>query len=467
MSANRNSALDYAQKNRNRFLEELKTLVRIPSVSTDPQYQAQVEAAAAWVADQLRSLGMNNVAVYPTARHPLVYGEYRCAAPQAATLLVYGHYDVQPPEPLELWQSPPFEPRLSGEYLVGRGVSDMKGQLLAGLKAIESILKTDQLNVNLRFLVEGEEEIGSPSLEKFIAEHQDLLRADVALNLDSGILAPDFPTITIALRGLAYFELRVYGPAGDLHSGVFGGAVHNPAQVLCELIAGMHDAQGRVTLPGFYDRVRPLSEAERQSLARLPLDDAYFLKITGAPALFGEEGYTSAERVGARPTLEVNGLYSGYIGESSKTVLPAYAMAKISCRLVPDQDPVEVHQQLLDYLKAHAPCTVRWEVIQHAASPAAMIDPDRPEVVALSRAMEQVWGMKPAFKREGGSIPVVAQLKSILSMPTILTGFGLPDDNLHAPNERLHLPTWQRGIETLIHFFYNLTEQGAAQGIKE
>ncbi len=458
MSANRNSALDYAQKNRDRFLEELKTFVRIPSVSTDPQYQAQVEAAATWVADQLRSLGMNNVAIYPTARHPLVYGEYRCAAPQAATLLVYGHYDVQPPEPLELWQSPPFEPTLSGEYLVGRGVSDMKGQLLAGLKAIESILKADQLNVNLRFLVEGEEEIGSPSLEKFIAEHQDLLGADLALNLDSGILAPDFPTITIALRGLAYFELRVYGPAGDLHSGVFGGAVHNPAQVLCELIAGMHDAQGRVTLPGFYDRVRPLSEAERQSLARLPLDDAYFLKITGAPALFGEEGYTSAERIGARPTLEVNGLYSGYIGEGSKTVLPAYAMAKISCRLVPDQDPAEVHQQLFDYLKAHAPSTVRWEVIQHAAAPAAMIEPDRPEVIALSRAMEQVWGRKPAFKREGGSIPVVAQLKSILSMPTILTGFGLPDDNLHAPNERLHLPTWQRGIETLIHFFYNLTE---------
>lgn len=458
MSANRNSALDYAQKNHNRFLEELKTFVRIPSVSTDPQYQAQVEAAATWVADQLRSLGMSDVAVYPTARHPLVYGEYRCATPQAATLLVYGHYDVQPPEPLELWQSPPFEPSLSREYLVGRGVSDMKGQLLAGLKAIESILKADQLNVNLRFLVEGEEEIGSPSLAKFIAEHQDLLRADVALNLDSGILAPDFPTITIALRGLAYFELRVYGPAGDLHSGVFGGAVHNPAQVLCELIAGMHDAQGRVTLPGFYDRVRPLSEAERQSLARLPLDDAYFLKITGAPALFGEEGYTSAERIGARPTLEVNGLYSGYIGEGSKTVLPAYAMAKISCRLVPDQDPAEVHQQLFDYLKAHAPSTVRWEVIQHAAAPAAMIEPDRPEVIALSRAMEKVWGRKPAFKREGGSIPVVAQLKSILSMPTILTGFGLPDDNLHAPNERLHLPTWQRGIETLIHFFYNLTE---------
>lgn len=458
MSANRHAALDYAQKYQARFLEELKALVSIPSVSTEPQYQAQMEAAATWVVEQLRSLGMSNVAIHPTARHPVVCGEYHCTNPDAPTILVYGHYDVQPPEPLELWQSPPFEPTVNGDYLYGRGASDMKGQLLAGLKAIEAILKADQLNVNLRFLVEGEEEIGSPSLEKFIAEHQELLRADVALNLDSGILAPDFPTITVALRGLAYFELRVYGPAGDLHSGVFGGAVHNPAQVLCELIAGMHDAQGKVTLPGFYDRVRPLSEAERADMARLPLDEAHFLKTTGAPALFGEEGYTPAERVGARPTLEVNGLYSGYIGEGSKTVLPAYAMAKISCRLVPDQHPDEVYQQFLDYLKAHAPRTVRWEVIQHAGSPAAMIEPDRPEVAALSRAMEQVWGMKPAFKREGGSIPVVAQLKSILDMPSILTGFGLPDDNLHAPNERLHLPTWQRGIETLIHFFYNLVD---------
>lgn len=456
MSGNRNTALEYARQNRERFLEELKTLIKIPSVSTDPQAQDQMQAAAEWVAEQLRSLGANNVAIYPTARHPVVCGEIRCADPNAPTLLVYGHYDVQPPEPLELWQSPPFEPTVKGDYLFGRGASDMKGQLLAGLKAIEAILKTDQLKVNLRFLVEGEEEIGSPSLEKFISENQPLLQAEVALNLDSGILAADFPSITISLRGLAYFELRVYGAASDLHSGTFGGVVHNPAQVLCELIAGMHDAHGRVTLPGFYDRVRPLSDAERADMARLPLDEAYFLKTTGAPALFGEEGYTPAERVGARPTLEVNGLYSGFISEGSKTVLPAYAMAKISCRLVPYQDPNEVHQQLLEYLKAHAPRTVRWEVVQHAGSPAAMIEPDRPEVVALSRAMEQVWGVKPAFKREGGSIPVVAQLKEILGMPTILSGFGLPDDNLHAPNERLHLPTWQRGIETLIHFFYNL-----------
>jgi len=456
MSGNRTAALAYAQTHQDQFLEELKALIKIPSVSTDPQSATQMTAAADWVAEQLRALGMSQVAICPTERHPVVCGEYRCPDPHAPTLLVYGHYDVQPPDPLELWQSPPFEPTVNGDYLYGRGASDMKGQLLAGLKAIESILKTDQLKVNLRFLVEGEEEIGSPSLQKFLSENRERLQADVALNLDSGILAPDLPAITIALRGLAYFELRVYGAASDLHSGTFGGVVHNPAQVLCELIAGMHDAQGRVTLPGFYDRVRPLSEAERAEMARLPLDEAYFLKVTGAPALFGEEGYTPAERVGARPTLEVNGLYSGYIGEGSKTVLPAYAMAKISCRLVPDQDPAEVYQQLLDYLQTHAPRTVRWEVTQHAAAPAAMIESNREEVTALSQAMEQVWGTKPAFKREGGSIPVVAQLQQLLGMPTILCGFGLPDDNLHAPNERLHLPTWRRGIETLIHFFYNL-----------
>lgn len=457
MSVNRNTALNYARENRDRFLEELKALIRIPSVSTEPQYQAHMQSAANWVAEQLRALGMSNVSVCPTNGHPVVCGEYRSPFANAKTLLVYGHYDVQPVDPLELWESPPFEPTLRGDYLFGRGASDMKGQLIVGLKAIESILKTDHLNVHLRFLIEGEEEMGSPNLAQFITQNQEVLRADVALNLDSGILTPDFPSITVSLRGLAYFELRVYGPASDLHSGTFGGAVHNPAQVLCELVAGMHDAQGRVTLPGFYDRVRPLSEAERAEMARLPLDETYFLKTTGAPALFGEAGYTPAEQVGARPTLEVNGLYSGYIGEGSKTVLPAYAMAKLSCRLVPDQDPAEVHQQLLDYLKAHAPRTVRWEVIHHAGAPPAMIEPDRPEVAALSQAMEQVWGVKPAFKREGGSIPIVAQLKSILGMPTILTGFGLPDDNLHAPNERLHLPTWQRGIETLIHFFYNLS----------
>jgi acetylornithine deacetylase/succinyl-diaminopimelate desuccinylase-like protein len=332
----------------------------------------------------------------------------------------------------------------------------MKGQILAGFFAIESILKTGPLPCNLKFIFEGEEEIGSPNLGPFIASHKELLSSDMVLNLDSGIIAEDFPSITCALRGLAYFELRVSGASSDLHSGMFGGAVHNPAQVLCELIAGMHDAKGRITLPGFYDRVRPLSAEERADMARLPLDDDYFLKITGAPALFGEAGYTAAEQIGARPTLEVNGLLSGYTGEGSKTVLPAKAMAKISMRLVPDQDPADVYQQLLKYLEAHAPKTVKWEVEAMAGGFASIVDRNTPGVQALSDAFETVWGKPVGFKREGGSVPVVAQMQSILGKASILAGFGLPDDNLHAPNEKLHLPTWYRGIDVVIHFMFNL-----------
>jgi acetylornithine deacetylase/succinyl-diaminopimelate desuccinylase-like protein len=456
MSNNRSASVEYLRSQTQRFLDELREFVSIPSVSTDPEYQPGIEQAAQWLVEKLKKLGVSDARSVPTARHPVVIGKLERAGANAPTILVYGHYDVQPADPLELWQTPPFEPAVRGENLYGRGASDMKGQLLAGLNAIEAILNTGSLGVNLRFILEGEEEIGSPSIQEFIRSHQKELKADVVLNLDSGIVAPHLPTISVSLRGLAYFELRVYGAASDLHSGVFGGAVHNPAQVLCELIAGMHDAKGRVTLPGFYDRVRPLMAEERADFARLPTDEAYYLKITGAPALFGEEGYTAAERVGGRPTLEVNGLYSGFIGEGSKTVLPAYAMAKISCRLVPDQDPQEVHKQLLAYLQEHAPATVKWEVKDLAGAPASIIDRNRAEVVALSKAMESVWGVRPIFKREGGSVPIVGYLQEILGLPTILTGFGLPDDNLHAPNEKLHLPTWQRGTEALVHFFYNL-----------
>ncbi|MGB9639282.1 MAG: dipeptidase [Anaerolineales bacterium] len=458
MTDKREKAIAYAHEHQDRFLNELKEIIAIPSVSTDSKYQADMDKAANWIVQKLKDLGAENVKIMPTAKHPVVVGRLSRGSAEAPTFLVYGHYDVQPPEPLELWVTPPFEPTVRGENLYGRGASDMKGQMLAGLKALESIIKTDDLPLNLRFIFEGEEEIGSPSLGEFIQNHKELLQADIALNLDGGIVAPDLPTISVSVRGLAYFELRVYGAASDLHSGMFGGAVHNPAQVLCELIAGMHDHQGRVTLPGFYQKVRPLTEEDRANFARLPTDDTYFLKTTGAPALFGEVGYTAAERIGARPTLEVNGLYSGYIGEGSKTVLPAYAMAKISCRLVADQDPEEVHQQLLQYLEKNAPKSVRWELTQMAGSPASSIDTHKPEVQALAQAMEQIWNVKPIFKREGGSIPIIGQLQQILGMPTILVGFGLPDDNLHAPNEKLHLPTWRRGIDTLIHFFYNVKE---------
>ncbi len=452
-------AIQYARANQDRFLQDLKTLTAIPSVSTSPEARLDMQRAAEWIAAHLESLGLDQVQVMPTAGPPVVFGEWLKAGGQAPTVLVYGHYDVQPAEPLELWTSPAFEPQVRGENLYGRGVTDMKGQFLAVMDAVEAILQTSRLPVNVKFLIEGEEEIGSPSLGDFMAAHRDLLACDLALNPDTGIFSQTQPSITYALRGLAYFELRVFGPDHDLHSGLFGGIVNNPAQVLCELIASMHDPQGRITLPGFYDRVRPLSEAERQELARLPTDDATYLSQTGAPALWGETGYSPVERLGARPTLEVNGLLSGFTSEGSKTVLPARAMAKISMRLVPDQDPDEVHQQLLRYLERHAPQTVRWEVTPLGGGPASISERDSAGVRAMSSALEAVWGVRPVFKREGGSVPVVGDFKHYLGVESVNIGFSLPDDNMHAPDEKLHLPTWQRGIEAMIYFFYNLAEQ--------
>jgi acetylornithine deacetylase/succinyl-diaminopimelate desuccinylase-like protein len=457
MTEHRTRAIEYAHQNSEVFLNNLKEIVAIPSVSTSMEHKADMQRAAEWNAAKLNDLGMNNVQVMQTGGHPVVYADW-LNAPGAPTILVYGHYDVQPSEPNELWNSPPFVPTLNGACLVGRGASDMKGQVVAVFSAIEAIIRTQgSFPVNLKFLIEGEEEIGSPSLSGFIEQHKDLLAADVALNPDAGMIGADVPTLVYALRGLAYFELRVYGPSGDLHSGLYGGVVHNPAQALCELIAGMHDSQGRVTLPGYYDRVHPLPEEERAELARLPMDEAYYRQQTGVPQVWGEAGYTPVERVGARPTLEVNGLYAGFIGAGSKTVLPSYAMAKISMRLVPDQDPAEVHQQLRRYLEEHAPATIRWELTAMQGGPASLSDPHQPAAEALANALEQVWGKRPVYKREGGSIPVVSDMQKLLHIDSVLTGFGLPDDNLHAPNEKLHLPTWYKGIDALVHFFYNFS----------
>ncbi len=452
------TALSYAQEHKDQILDELIEFVSIPSVSTDPEKKTEMQRAAQWVANQMHSLGFENVKILPTARHPVVYGESLKAGSDKPTVLIYGHYDVQPAEPLELWGTPPFEPTQQGENLYGRGASDMKGQVVASLKAVEAYAHTGDLPINVKFIIEGEEEIGSPSLEKFLTENKDMLSSDFAINPDTGMIGADTPTITYGLRGLAYFELRVTGPEHDLHSGIFGGAVHNPAQVLCELIAGMHDENGRVTLPGYYDSVRSLDDEERAELARLPLDETFYLEQTGAPELFGETGYTAYERVGARPTLEVNGLLSGFTGEGSKTVLPAKAMAKISMRLVPDQNPDEVYQQFKRYLEENAPPTIRWELEDLNQGDAAITDCNMPGVVALSQAMEATWGKKPVYKREGGSVPVVAQMQKILGIESVLTGFGLPDDNLHAPNEKIHLPTFFNGIDTFIRYLDILGE---------
>ena len=455
----RQQALTYAHQNHERFLEELKEFLAIPSVSTDPEHVADIRRAAEWAAGQLTRLGMENVQILPTGGHPVVYGEQLQAGKDAPTVLIYGHYDIQPVDPLDLWTSDPFKAEVRGDNLYARGASDMKGQVLASLKAVESIAHTrdaGRLPVNLKWLLEGEEEIGSVHLGDFIKQNAKMLRADFCINPDAGMIGADAPTITYGLRGLAYFEIRVYGPDHDLHSGLFGGTVHNPAQALAELIAGMHDQNGHITLPGFYDSVRPVSQAERDEIRRLPTDEKHFLENTGAPALWGEPDYSPEERVSIRPTLEVNGLLSGFIGEGSKTVLPAWAMAKISCRLVPDQEPEEIHKCMVKYMQEHAPSTIKWDVKNLHNSGVAITERDSAGIRAMARAMEQVWGKRPLFKREGGSIGVVVQLQKYAGVESVLTGFGLPDDNMHSPNEKLHLPTWSKGIDAFINMFYNL-----------
>ena len=449
-------ALDYANQNSERFLNDLIDVLKIPSISTDAEYNSDVQRAAEWMANHLKRLGMENVEVMPTdGGHPVVYADY-IKRPGAPTVLVYGHYDVQPADPLELWQSGPFEPEVRGDLLFGRGSSDMKGQVLATFSAIEAVMKSGEVPVNLKFLLEGEEEIGSKNLEPLIKKHAEKFKADVSLNPDAGMMGIDQPTITYGLRGLAYLEITVWGPKADLHSGLYGGAVHNPAQALTELIAKMHDEKGQITLPGFYDSVRPLSEQERADFARLPNDDASYLEETGVPALWGEEGYTSAERTGARPTLEVNGLLSGWTGPGSKTVLPAKAMAKISCRLVPDQTPADVESQMVRFMESNAPKTIHWEAKRLTGSPFAIADLNNRGVKAMDKAMETIWGTRPFYRREGGSIGAVAMLQQICGVESVLVGTGLPSDNVHSPNEHLNLPTWYKGIDSFIHFFYNM-----------
>jgi acetylornithine deacetylase/succinyl-diaminopimelate desuccinylase-like protein len=458
MTDPRSSAIQYAHNNAARFLDDLKDFCSIPSISTDEASKAGIQSAAEWLVNYLRRLRMENVKIFQTPGHPVVYGEWLNAGETAPTALIYGHYDVQPVDPINLWETNPFAPDIRGDHIFGRGTTDMKGQILVALDAIDAIVYTSHLPINFKFLFEGEEEIGSPNLSSFLASHQEMLKCDFAINPDTGGLTPDIPCITYALRGLAYMELRVFGPDHDLHSGVFGGSVLNPAQALCELIAGMHDDQGRVTLPGFYDKVRIIDQEERAELARLPVDDNYYLKATGAPALYGESGFTTIERLGARPTLEVNGLYSGFIAEGSKTVLPAWAMAKISTRLVPDQQPGEVYQQMQSYLEARAPNKIRWSLTSMHGGSASISDRNSTYINALARALETVWHKKPLFKREGGSVPVVQDFQQILHIETVNTGFSMADDNMHSPNEKLHLPTWYRGIEAFIHFYFNLAE---------
>lgn len=452
----RNAAIKYAENNYQKTISFLDEIISIPSISTQPENSADMLICANRLIKKFQELGFDHIQLFTTQKHPIIYADFLNAGPQKPTLLIYGHYDVQPVDPIDLWTSDPFKSRVEGDYLYSRGSSDMKGQIVACLAAIEAVIKTGRLPVNIKYVIEGEEEIGSPNLKPFLESHKELLKSNVALNPDCGMVGINVPTIVYGLRGLAYFELKVFGPDHDLHSGVFGGVVHNPAQVLIDLIANMHDNNGKITLPHFYDDVLQLSENEKLELNRLNLDDSYYKAQTGVINTWGEKGYSAVERIGARPTLEVNGFLSGFTGTGAKTIIPAMAMAKLSTRLVPNQDPEKVHQQLLDFVKANIPDTVRWELSMLSGGHPSISDTSIPETIALSKALETVWGKKPIYKREGGSVPVVADMQQILGIDSVLTGFGLPDDNIHSPNERLHLPTWRKGIDALIHFFLNL-----------
>ena len=454
-----NSAIEAFQSNYQDYFNKFIDFLKIPSISADPKWSGDIEKAANWLADYLKTMGMDNVQLYPTRKNPIVYGEYLKAGSDKPIVLIYGHYDVQPPDPMNEWKSGPFEPVMDGENLAARGSSDMKGQILASLYAIESLLSVDALNVNLKFIYEGEEEIGSPSIVDFLRDHTELLKSDFVLNLDAGMTGKNEPTIVYGLRGLAYFEIYVQGPDHDLHSGLFGGVVYNPAQALSELIAGMKDSHGKIQLPGFYDSVKPLTEEERAELARLNINDELYKKQTGVDELFGEEGFTAVERIGARPTLDVNGFKSGYIGEGPKTVIPSTAMAKISMRLVPDQTPAEVNDQLVKYMKEHAPEQIKWKVVQLSSDPASIADPNYFATQAFAKALKETWGIDPIYKREGGSIPIVSHMKDLLGTESILSGFCLPGDLIHSPNEHIHIPTWKKGIEATIRFFYALGEK--------
>lgn len=455
MSPSVEAALRYASGKRSELLAELRTFVSIPSVSEGTHDQSDIKKAAEWIAARLRAMRLDRVEVLPTGGHPVVCGESLAAGPSAPTILIYGHYDVQSAAPLGDWDTDPYTATVEGENLYARGASDMKGQILAAVSAAEAILRSGTPPVNLKFIIEGEEEVGSPHLAGFLEKHRELLESDFVLNCDVGMLGPGRPTIFYGLRGMFTCKLRVTGPALDIHSGAFGGVVHNPIHALSELIAGFHGADGRVTLPGFYDRVRPLSAEERADMAALPLDDASYLKQSGAPKLWGEPGYIPVERAGARPALDVVHIHGG----SPKAAIPSQADALVTVRLVPDQAPDDIQASLRSYLEKRTPPTVRWDILECGGFPASLTDRNLPAVRALARAMEKVWGTKPLFYRSGGSIGAVGQMQRILGVDSVLTGFSLPDDNIHGPNEKLHLPTWERGIDALIHFFYYVAEE--------
>lgn len=447
---------EYQEAHREAFLDELKEWLRIPSISTLSVHKDDVRRAAEWLRDHFLQIGMTRAEVFPTAGHPIVYAEW-LGAPGAPTVLVYGHYDVQPADDAgKQWLSDPFEPVIRDGKLYARGATDDKGQTFTQVKAVHSLLVTGTMPVNIKFVVEGEEESGSPSMYPFVEQHADLLAADVTVVSDTQILALDRPSITTGLRGIVYMEIEVRGPAHALHSGVYGGIVHNPAQALAEILAALHDRDGRVAVPGFYDDVLELSPAERAALAQVPFTLERLQRDTGVSVPWGEPGYELHERLGIRPTLEINGLVSGWTGEGGKTVLPDTALAKVSCRLVPRQDPHTIYRLVADHVAALTPPTVRSETRLLHAGNWVVVDVDSPYMQAAARAYEFGFGARPVYVRDGGSIPVIGALQKVLGTPVVLMGFGLPDDNLHAPNEKYSLESFYRGMRTAAHFYQEL-----------
>ena len=453
------SALDrYLDDNKPRFLEQLKEALRIPSVSSQSEHKGDVRRCAEHIAAHLKKIGMTKAEVMDTPGHPVVYAEW-LGAPGKPTALLYGHYDVQPPEPLELWKTPPFEPTEKDGKLYARGACDDKGQVYMHLSAIEAHLAVNKaLPLNLKLVIEGEEEAGSESLEDFLKTNRKMLDADVIIVSDTSMLAPDHPALTYALRGILYTQIEVTGPTRDLHSGEFGGAVMNPANALCGIIAALKDADGRVTMPGFYDKVRELTVTEREAYAAVPFDEQGFIAESGAPMAWGEKGHSTLERVWSRPTLDVNGIWGGYTGEGSKTVLPSFAAAKVSMRLVPDQDGAELFGKFEAYVRSLAPPAVKVVVKNYHAGKPWITSPDNPMLQAAIRALGRAWTKQPALIREGGSIPVMATFQQTHGLPCIMMGFGLHDDQVHAPNEKFSLTSFHGGTKSCAYLYEELAK---------
>ncbi len=443
---------EYLQQHQDRFLDELLDLLRIPSVSADSKFKADVRRAAEYVRDSLEKAGADVAELHETAGHPIVYGE-KTVDPAKPTVLVYGHYDVQPADPLELWTSPPFEPVIQDEKIYARGSCDDKGQFFMHVKAFEAMVATDSLPCNVKFMIEGEEEVGSPNLEIFVKANREKLKADVILVSDTAMIANDVPSIDTGLRGLSYLEVEVVGPNRDLHSGVYGGAVVNPINALAKMITALHDDQGRVTIPGFYDDVRELPTAERRLLAQAPFDEAAYRADLGVKATAGEAGYSTTERASIRPTLDCNGIWGGYTGEGAKTVLPSKASAKISMRLVPNQSSEKITELFTKHFLHLAPAGVTVKVTPHHGGEPYLTPLDSDAYQAAEAALEESFGKKPVPTRGGGSIPIMSLFERELGLKTVLMGFGLDSDAIHSPNEHYGLFNFYKGIETIPLFY--------------